>query len=76
MHNFDPKELRSAFSSYMTGVTVVTAISKSGDPMGFTANSFSSVSLTPPLLLVCPGNGLGNALMKKTMTIRTLDISS
>jgi len=60
VHKFDPKELRSAFSSYMTGVTVVTAVSKSGDPVGFTANSFSSVSLTPPLLLVCPGQHLSS----------------
>jgi flavin reductase (DIM6/NTAB) family NADH-FMN oxidoreductase RutF len=37
----------------MTGVTVVTAIDASGAPLGFTANSFSSVSLDPPLLLVC-----------------------
>lgn len=57
---FDPKVLRSAFSSYMTGVTVVTACTDDGSLVGFTANSFTSVSLDPPLLLVCPGNHLNS----------------
>ncbi|MEM7276779.1 MAG: flavin reductase family protein [Pseudomonadota bacterium] len=50
--------LRTAFGTYMTGVTVVTARNEAGVPVGFTANSFSSVSLNPPLLLVCPANTL------------------
>ncbi len=50
--------LRTAFGTYMTGVTVVTARNEAGVPVGFTANSFSSVSLSPPLLLVCPANTL------------------
>jgi flavin reductase (DIM6/NTAB) family NADH-FMN oxidoreductase RutF/pimeloyl-ACP methyl ester carboxylesterase len=49
----DPRELRSAFGSFMTGVTVVSTIDGDGSPRGFTANSFTSVSLDPPLLLVC-----------------------
>lgn len=57
---FDPKALRGAFSSYMTGVTVVTACAEDGSLVGFTANSFTSVSLDPPLLLVCPGNHLNS----------------
>ncbi|HGX3544890.1 TPA: flavin reductase family protein [Serratia marcescens] len=36
----------------MTGVTIVTSVDKQGRPIGFTANSFSSVSLDPALLLV------------------------
>ena len=60
MSKFDPKALRSALASYMTGVTVVTALSPSGEPVGFTANSFTSVSLDPPLLLVCPGKHLSS----------------
>ena len=50
---FDPRSLRSAFGSFMTGVTVVTTIDAAGEPRGFTANSFTSVSLDPPLLLIC-----------------------
>lgn len=53
--HLDSSELRQAFSTFMTGVTVVTALDKQGNPVGFTANSFASVSLNPPLLLVCPG---------------------
>jgi flavin reductase (DIM6/NTAB) family NADH-FMN oxidoreductase RutF len=44
------KELRSAFSRFATGVTVVTAMTETG-PIGMTVNSFSSVSLEPPLTL-------------------------
>ena len=49
----DPRELRRAFGGFMTGVTVVTTYASDGTPRGFTANSFTSVSLDPPLLLVC-----------------------
>lgn len=42
-------ELRRAFGHFATGVTVVTTQSEIG-PLGFTANSFSSVSLEPPLV--------------------------
>ncbi|MEO0403013.1 MAG: flavin reductase family protein, partial [Pseudomonadota bacterium] len=55
-----PDALRRAFGSFMTGVTVVTARQADGTPVGFTANSFASVSLSPPLLLVCPGQFLSN----------------
>lgn len=44
--------LRDAFGTFMTGITVVTTLDPQGNPIGFTANSFSSVSLEPPLLLV------------------------
>jgi len=60
MTTIDPRELRNAFGSFMTGVTVVTAISKTGEKVGFTANSFTSVSVEPPLLLVCPSNKLSS----------------
>ncbi|KRQ15797.1 flavin reductase family protein [Bradyrhizobium manausense] len=46
--------IRSALSNYATGVTVITA--RDGDGLcGLTANSFTSVSLSPPLLLFCIG---------------------
>ena len=47
--------LRNAFGNFATGVTVVTTRQPDGIPRGFTANSFTSVSLDPPLLLVCVG---------------------
>ena len=46
------RAFRAALGRYATGVTVVTAQSPKG-PVGITANSFTSVSLDPPLLLVC-----------------------
>nr|WP_314368967.1 flavin-dependent trigonelline monooxygenase reductase component [uncultured Acinetobacter sp.] len=46
------RELRDAFGSFMTGVTIVTTCKDDGTPLGFTANSFASVSLDPALLLV------------------------
>lgn len=51
--NADPVALRAAFGAFMTGVTVVTTLAKNGAPVGFTANSFTSVSLDPPLILIC-----------------------
>lgn len=48
--------LRDAFGCFLTGVTVVTTTDDTGEPLGFTANSFSSVSLDPPLLLVSISN--------------------
>lgn len=49
----NPREFRDALGCYPTGVTVVTTVDETGEPRGFTANSFTSVSLDPPLLLVC-----------------------
>lgn len=47
------RQLRQAFGCFATGVTVVTARDADHNPIGFTANSFTSVSIDPPLLLVC-----------------------
>jgi len=55
LSRFDNRELRAAFGSFMTGVTIVTTAGPDGQPRGFTANSFTSVSLEPPLLLICVG---------------------
>lgn len=47
------RSLRDAFGQFATGVTVVTARSETGMPVGLTANSFASVSLNPPLVSWC-----------------------
>jgi len=47
------RAFRAALARYATGVTVVTTASARG-PVGMTANSFSSLSLDPPLVLWCP----------------------
>lgn len=50
--NIDPAQLRRAFGMFATGVLIVTA--RWGERIhGMTANSFTSVSLNPPLVLIC-----------------------
>jgi flavin reductase (DIM6/NTAB) family NADH-FMN oxidoreductase RutF len=48
---FDHRDYRNALGTFATGVTIVTARSRAGEPLGLTANSFNSVSLDPPLVL-------------------------
>ncbi len=48
---FGARDLRRALGQYATGVTVVTTSDEAGRPFGMTANSFTSVSLNPPLVL-------------------------
>jgi flavin reductase (DIM6/NTAB) family NADH-FMN oxidoreductase RutF len=49
--SFSSLEFRAALGMFATGVTIVTARGPDGAPVGLTANSFNSVSLTPPLVL-------------------------
>lgn len=49
--DFSTPEFREALGMFATGVTIVTARTPEGDLVGLTANSFNSVSLTPPLVL-------------------------
>ena len=48
---FSAQEFRFALGMFATGVTIVTARGADGQVIGLTANSFNSVSLTPPLVL-------------------------
>lgn len=48
---FDPRQLRNALGRFATGVTVVTTRTPDGKLEGITVNSFSAVSLDPPLVL-------------------------
>jgi flavin reductase (DIM6/NTAB) family NADH-FMN oxidoreductase RutF len=47
----DPRDFRNALGTYATGVTIITAAASDGKPYGITCNSFTSVSLNPPLVL-------------------------
>lgn len=49
----DTARFRRVLGHFCTGVTVVTA-APGGDPVGFACQSFSSLSLDPPLVLFCP----------------------
>jgi flavin reductase (DIM6/NTAB) family NADH-FMN oxidoreductase RutF len=48
---FNTRELRNALGAFATGVTIITTRGRDGKPHGITVNSFSSVSLNPPLVL-------------------------
>jgi len=64
----DARTLRDALGCFATGVTIVTAIGPDGLPIGLTANSFTSVSLDPPLLLVCIANNANSAAVLRDAT--------
>ena len=49
--SFGADDFRAALAMFATGVTIVTARSAAGEPIGLTANSFNSVSIVPPLVL-------------------------
>ena len=50
---FDATELRKVMGLFATGVTVITTRDQQGRPYGLTANAVTSLSLVPPLLLIC-----------------------
>jgi flavin reductase (DIM6/NTAB) family NADH-FMN oxidoreductase RutF len=49
----DPASFRKALGQFASGVTVVTTRGRDGRPLGLTVSAFCSVSLHPPLVLVC-----------------------
>ena len=51
----DPRAFRNALGCFATGITVVTTLCPDGHLVGVTVNSFSSVSLDPPLVLFSLG---------------------
>ncbi|MBL7495248.1 flavin reductase family protein [Frankia sp. CNm7] len=51
----DPATFRHVLGHFCTGVTIVTGLDDSGSPSGLACQSFTSLSLDPPLVLICPG---------------------
>ena len=49
----DSKEIRNVMGHFATGVTVITTKDKAGVPAGLTANAFTSLSLNPPMVVIC-----------------------
>ena len=71
----DPARFREIMGHYPTGVTVVTALHRDGTPFGLTANSVTSVSLDPPLVLVCvseKSSSLGAILASGAFAVNVL----
>jgi flavin reductase ActVB len=52
-----PEKFREAMSAFPSGVTIMTTVDASGEQRGFAASSFCSLSMDPPLVLVCLGKG-------------------
>jgi len=50
----DAREFRRTLSNFCTGVTVIAAMGPDEEPAGFACQSFSALSLEPPLVLFCP----------------------
>lgn len=71
----DTRELRRGFGAFPTGVTVLTCVGKDGSAVGMTANSFVSLSLSPPLVSVAlhkAARRLGAFVDGGTFTINVL----
>jgi len=51
MNEIDVRQFRNALGSFVTGVTVITSRDAKGQPVALTVNSFTAVSLDPPLVL-------------------------
>src|SRR6476659_5748776 len=71
----DSRTLRDALGCFATGVTVVTCLDDQVNLAGLTVNSFTSVSLDPPLLLVCiakPAASAAALLASPTFAINVL----
>ena len=60
IRTFDKRQLRDVLGSFVTGVTVITTRDAEGKMHGLTANSFSSVSLDPPLVLWSQATSAGS----------------
>ncbi len=69
----DPLLYRQTCARFATGITVVTVVDGEGRPHGMTVNSFSSVSLDPPLILV--SIDLRNAILGHFLSTRNFAIN-
>jgi 3-hydroxy-9,10-secoandrosta-1,3,5(10)-triene-9,17-dione monooxygenase reductase component len=58
--SFDSRLYRQALGAFTTGVTIITTVDGAGADVGMTANSFNSVSLTPPMVLWSLGQSSTN----------------
>jgi flavin reductase (DIM6/NTAB) family NADH-FMN oxidoreductase RutF len=62
-----PEQFRAVLGRFASGITVVTALDDAGHPHGMTVSAFSSLSLDPPLVLVCIG---GDATLAPLLATR------
>lgn len=74
--SFDTAAFRGALGTFATGVTIVTARSADGTLVGLTANSFNSVSLTPPLVLWSLSQNSASMAVMRTASHYAINILS
>lgn len=53
IESFDSSRYKQALRYWTSGVSIIATVDEAGRPAGFTASSFTSVSLSPPLILFC-----------------------
>lgn len=75
-HQEADASLREVLSAYPTGVTIVAGRDANGEPYGLTVNSFASVSLDPPLILVCIGYESSSHARLMTAAAFTINVLS
>jgi flavin reductase (DIM6/NTAB) family NADH-FMN oxidoreductase RutF len=51
--SIEPRDFRDTVGCFATGITIITTVEADGSPIGLTANSFTSLSLDPPMVLFC-----------------------
>jgi flavin reductase (DIM6/NTAB) family NADH-FMN oxidoreductase RutF len=55
---FTSRDFRDVMGGFATGITVASCLDENGTPVGLTVNSFTSVSLNPPLVSICIDRGI------------------
>ncbi len=82
--SIDQPTFRDALGRFATGIVVVTGVMPDGNPTGITVNSFSSLSLDPPLVLFCIGKQTeklkafseGNNFVVNVLAADQMDVSN
>ncbi len=74
--SLDRDAFRSVLGRFASGITVVTTCSEDGRDHGMTVSAFCSVSLTPPLVLVCVAQDAEMYLVLQTVSHFTVNILS
>ena len=74
--SIDPKLFRTVLGRFASGITVITVVDAAGRDHGMTVSAFSSVSLDPPLVLVCIDNDATMAPVMDQATTFAVNILS
>lgn len=70
----EPSEFRRVMGHFPSGVTIVTSLKADGSPCGLTVNAFCSVSLDPPLVLVCVEEEAGSLMCMRRAGVYAVNV--